>query len=554
MADYVGNDNSLFAERMLEEGYFPESVPPVFTVTNLHEAALGPLATDGYLSNPKTPTEGVRYNASKRGGQRRAFTLPNPVFMVDAANYFIRHQDQVQAHLASADRPVSYPVFKVEGRPLAPPNFAEIHSLRRRKLAQSRYVVRTDISRYFHSIYTHSLPWALHGKTAAKRDRKIDSGNVFGNRLDWLLRQAQDGQTVGIPVGPDFSRLVSEVIGAAIDQNYQENRPSIQPMLRMVDDVYIGADNIDEAQAHLSAFRDSIRAFELDINDAKTTIVEASADLEPFWPVELRREVERYGDASISVGARRSDFVHFLDEVLRRATANKDDGIVKFVVRQIDKQEVWQNFWDVLEPFLIRVVISFPHCWDYAAQVVAWRNRLGHVDAALWEDVIHRSIRRHGSSGHDSEVAWALWLLKELGAGLAEDALTLVAQRCGAMASLLALDVNASSAEPKPIPRETILNRLGERPMCGSQWLLAYEGDRQFGFRIKSRNVQGNDFFAQLYDDDVSFYDRGAEPFTFKNVGDPAQVRFAIDGRVSSYDIELEDEEEAESFMDGEDF
>ena len=88
---------------------------------------------------------------------------------------------------------------------------------------------------------------------------------------------------------------------------------------------------------------------------------------------------------------------------------------MKFVVRQIDKQEVWQDFWEMLEPFLVRVVISFPHCWDYAAQVVAWRNRREGVDRVLWRDVIHRSIKRHAQSGHDSEIVWALWLLKELG-------------------------------------------------------------------------------------------------------------------------------------------
>lgn len=85
--------------------------------------------------------------------------------------------------------------------------------------------------------------------------------------------------------------------------------------------------------------------------------------------------------------------------------------------------------------------------------------------------------------------------------------------------------------------------------MCGSQWLLAYEADRQFGLRIKSRNVQGNEFFAQLYDDDVSFYNRGAEPFAFRDTDDPSEVRFAIDGRLTSYDSEVDDEDD-ESFDD----
>ncbi|MEZ0001621.1 RNA-directed DNA polymerase [Sinorhizobium fredii] len=545
MVAFTGVSDTHFAERMLEDGFYPENVPPVFAIENLHEAAIKPLASGNYLTDK--PTEGCRYNASKRGGQRRVFTMPNPVFMVDAAAFFIKRKSEIDEHLLISTNSSSYPTFSPsEGRPISIASFPEFHKRRRRDLALSRYIVRTDVSRFFHSIYTHALPWALHGKPEAKKDRKPESSTIFGNRLDWLLRQAQDGQTVGIPVGPDFSRIVSEIIGAAIDKTFRVNHANEAPMLRLVDDIYIGADNLDDAHSYLSGIRDALRAYELDINEAKTVILNSSADLEPYWPVEIRREIERYADNGGKKSQKRADFIHFLDDVLRKATDEKDEGIVKFAVRKIDELEVWATYWDILEPFLVRVAINFPHCWDYVARVVAWRNTVKSVDKPLWCDVVHRAIKQNGNSGHDSEIAWALWLLKELAQPLESQAFDLVLRRCGPLPCLLALDIHKNTKPTYKVPKELLLDRLGEKPMTGSNWLLAYEADRQFDLKIKSRNLQGNAFFKQLYDDDVSFYNQKAKLFVFEDVEDVVEVKSAIENPTGSYDDVYEESENDE--------
>jgi len=40
MISFIGSDQNLFAERMLENGFYPENVPPSFWVENLHELYL----------------------------------------------------------------------------------------------------------------------------------------------------------------------------------------------------------------------------------------------------------------------------------------------------------------------------------------------------------------------------------------------------------------------------------------------------------------------------------------------------------------------------------
>ena len=78
----------------------------------------------------------------------------------------------------------------------------------------TRYLLKTDIARFYPSIYTHSVPSALHGKAAARADKKY---KLLGNRIDLWLRETQDKQTGGIPIGPDTSFLIGEILGTALD-------------------------------------------------------------------------------------------------------------------------------------------------------------------------------------------------------------------------------------------------------------------------------------------------------------------------------------------------
>ncbi len=54
-------------------------------------------------------------------------------------------------------------------------------------------LAEADIAAFFHSVYTHTIPWAIHGKVLAKQKKQDMS--LYGNLLDLLVRNAQDGQT-----------------------------------------------------------------------------------------------------------------------------------------------------------------------------------------------------------------------------------------------------------------------------------------------------------------------------------------------------------------------
>jgi hypothetical protein len=70
-------------------------------------------------------------------------------------------------------------------------------------------VLQTDINLFYPSVYAHTMPWAIHGKATAKVNR---ANKLLGNLLDSLVRCGQDQQTIGIPIGPDTSLLLAEIL------------------------------------------------------------------------------------------------------------------------------------------------------------------------------------------------------------------------------------------------------------------------------------------------------------------------------------------------------
>ena len=71
-------------------------------------------------------------------------------------------------------------------------------------------VVHADIVDCYGAIYTHSIAWALHGKTKAKCER--DNKQLIGNIIDTDIRDMRQGQTNGIPQGSVLMDFIAEMV------------------------------------------------------------------------------------------------------------------------------------------------------------------------------------------------------------------------------------------------------------------------------------------------------------------------------------------------------
>jgi hypothetical protein len=526
-------------ELLVKKGMLPENLPPVYTSERLWSAL-----PKNVVFNGSTVGEAAPYNASKRGGQRRLFHVPHPLFLVGQGEFFREHWEHIQVVLDRSKGSVSKPIVQEDAdRHIRTTSHSELPAIRLRKLSRFRYCLITDVSRFYYSIYTHAFAWALNGKAQAKADPDPKSAGVFGNKLDLIVRQAQSRQTIGIPVGPDASRIISEIVLSAADARFQKSAGDVA-YVRHVDDYWIGGNSTEECEKYLHQLRTALRHFELDINEVKTRILSTKFVFGEDWPADIEADL-------ISGFKSKPDLVLALGRIIARATETNDDGIIKRAIRILDRDERWDEHWDILEHFLVQCAVQYPHSFEYVARVIAWRvRRGGDFDKELWVDIASETAMRAALVGRDSEVCWALWLCKELEVFLTTKLTNTIIENNGS----LVLAFLAHFPKHK-LARAKLYGSLRERvngnPYCGSDWPLALElshlrrsGDLDWVAAKKKLS----EHLQTLHDGRLSIIDFSARPRVFASGDDgdnkPSRAIESFGDDYGNYEAEEDDEEE----------
>jgi hypothetical protein len=73
-----------------------------------------------------------------------------------------------------------------------------------------------DVANCFGSIYTHTVAWAVKNKDYTKSTLKFE--NQISSKFDRLMQRCNNNETNGIAIGPEVSRVFSEVIFQEIDR------------------------------------------------------------------------------------------------------------------------------------------------------------------------------------------------------------------------------------------------------------------------------------------------------------------------------------------------
>lgn len=150
------------------------------------------------------------------------------------------------------------------------------------------YILHTDISDCYGSIYTHSIAWALHDKEVAKVKRKRNQ--LLGNYIDGSISDMAFGQTNGIPQGSVLMDFVAEIVLGYVDKLLTDRIAFLSDykILRYRDDYRIFSNNpqnIQEIAKHLS---EVLSELGLKLNASKTIISNdvVSASIKPdkaYW-------------------------------------------------------------------------------------------------------------------------------------------------------------------------------------------------------------------------------------------------------------------------------
>lgn len=138
-------------------------------------------------------------------------------------------------------------------------------------------MMQIDINKCFDSIYTHSLPWAVMGKSQTKFYLDEARG-TFAGKFDRLMQQLNHGETNGIVIGSEFSRIFAEIILQSVDVELERALSKSDAKLkhkidyeifRYVDDFFIFFNEPDTKQKVIEELQEILKDKKLAINAAK---------------------------------------------------------------------------------------------------------------------------------------------------------------------------------------------------------------------------------------------------------------------------------------------
>lgn len=399
---------------------------------------------------------------STPGGQRRRLHLPNPFNYAHLTKLLTDNWTKLERHFAKSTLSVSTPILdSSEMRALKSKREGlELAKQRAKVRTGGRFILKTDIARFYGSIYTHSIPWALEGKAKAKTFRY----GGFANNLDLAVRQMQDGQTLGIPTGPDASFILSEIIATAVDQKLQQAGIS---GMRYIDDYELIFSSRSAAEAGLAKLEQFLWDFELAINLRKTSIEELPVDLDRRWTGELRQYP--FKDETISA----EELIDYFGRAFALKEQNPHDPVLAYAVARLRTLIIQE--WTLLQNLISQCALAEHGAMEALVTHYYLNNDEEHGPAL--DRVIANILEEDSVLALGTEVSWALWTAIWFKRRIASKLAKRLDGNPDPVVAILTLYAKSLELIKKSVSFPIWASWMRASSLSGPQWLLAYEAD-----------------------------------------------------------------------------
>ncbi|MGO8793458.1 MAG: RNA-directed DNA polymerase [Candidatus Sulfotelmatobacter sp.] len=211
---------------LLSRGYFPKELPPAFFTEQFGKYATtkkGRAVISEYRPADKF-TQCVSYQLARPGSDRRELKIPHPASFSKLASLTGKYFGRLLRKAGSSPFSKSRPLYVVGANRAIRPRFKPSNLPRERAACRSgsSFVLKTDVSQFYPSLYTHAVGWALDPRLR----NKAHWGNtrLLGKKIDQAFMDLDGKISRGIPIGNDISFLVAEMVLAQIDQRLREQQ------------------------------------------------------------------------------------------------------------------------------------------------------------------------------------------------------------------------------------------------------------------------------------------------------------------------------------------
>lgn len=482
---------------LLSKGYFPVELPPPFHTTQL-SSKYKKLKTTLDAQLGKESSRCVNFSIAKIGLVRKLLKIPNPIHHVKLSEIISDNWKAIEAIHKTSKFSLSSPSDKGL-RAANPRSFGEFLKTCYLQSFPYSFELKTDISKFYPSIYTHSIAWAIHTKTIAKKSRTDKT--MLGNKIDYAVQQTMHGQTVGIPIGPDTSLIIAEIIGSQIDALIKKQIPRIKGY-RYIDDMYFFFHTYSEAEKTLIKIQQILKEYELQINADKTIIRQIPHGIEPDWVIQLRkfeiRETPR---------TQHNDLISFFSLAFDLALKLPNEYVLSYCISRVQHLKILSDEnYILLENMLLKTVAAEP---STIKEVV--RLLLTHKDKILVsyiKKIVFDFIEFNCRRGNDYELAWALWIVRSFSIKVPKKTASILSTCADPISTLIILDLlDKKLIKKHDIDLSAWKLKIDENSLLDENWLLAYECSVKGWLLDDFSYIDKVPYFKTLKKNHISFYD-----------------------------------------------
>jgi hypothetical protein len=502
-------------KELLKFGYFPKELPPPFESKTFSDKIDTIKTQWNTVSSSFQRPERLKYSDSnwvvfsipKVQLSRRIINIPNPLHQSKLtstiADRWAEIDEIFKKSTVSSSSPIKDP--KNNRALISKHNFGEFKRRRSNESFANLYEVKTDVSRFYGTIYTHSIPWLVHTKPIAKANRT--DMTMLGNALDKDLRNLNSGQTVGIPIGPDTSLVIAEIITCLMDVQIQAKLKNAKSF-RFIDDYYIYCDSYADAEKAFKFIQSLLTSYQLDINEEKTKISKAPFAFDSKWSIELGSFTFRK-----RANSQLTDIERFVSLSLIHSSENPKDSVLLFSIQVLKYLPLFDENWDTYESLILKIGITEPRTLPVVTEILA--SNISRISKRKVKNIIEKLIDIHLPKGHNYEVAWALWMCVEFNIKLKNKMAESVFASNDYVSMLIAMDLKSRGLINATVSTDGLLTELTEESLMNENWLFTYESIKKEWLEPTDNPIDENKYFKILLANGIYFYREDAKVKTF---------------------------------------
>jgi Reverse transcriptase (RNA-dependent DNA polymerase) len=427
-----GLDKEAVRTALLQHNYFPrqhdhkEELPPIFTSNQFTPeiaaqlVEIKPRWKGGYDLLP--------FRRTRHPNIPRMMGIPHPRAYAELVTAIAENWDEISQVCQSANSQLEFGLHD-DGRIVVHrydhiSADGEIEDQDPLSDFGKNYRIKTDINNFYHSVYSHSLPWALVGHEEAKRHKGPQHKDKWFNRIDRAITLCQRCETKGMSIGPATSAILSEVILYRVDESLREK----YQFTRYIDDYTAYVDSRDEADQFLIDLSRELERYALTLNLKKTFVSQMPVLNRDEWITDINLFLGVDDNASASEDGLRAKLKFrqlklIIDKAVALSKEFPDGSVIKYAFSAIieigiqneglgsDDEAAERYFEDAL----LRYAYYYP---TLIPLIQRWLPRVASADPRVEQKVegrVAKLLDRSFALAQSDNIVWCIYYLLQLG-------------------------------------------------------------------------------------------------------------------------------------------